>query len=68
MANMLKIFTQHPHEVGETYWQHLRRAFFTVLLLCLVQCALVVHALFPFLLVHTASNKLKYIIRGIPSP
>ena len=68
MENILKIFTQHPYEAGETYWQHLRRAFFTVLLLGLVQCALIIHALFPFLLVHTASNKLKYIIGGIPSP
>jgi len=64
----INIFTQHPKEVGETYTQHLIRSLFTVLILLTAQSALIVHAFFPFLLVHTASNKLKYIIRGIPSP
>jgi hypothetical protein len=61
------IFTRHPQKVGETYMQHLRRALFTVLILLTVQATLVIHAFFPFLLVHTASNKLKYIIQGIPN-
>ncbi len=63
---LTNIFLQHPKEVGETYTQHLRRALLAVLVLATAQAALVVHAFFPFLFVHTASNKLKSIIEGIP--
>ena len=64
---LTNIFSKHPNEVGETYIQHLRRSLFTVLILLVAQSALVIHAFFPFLLVHSASNRLKYIIEGIPN-
>ena len=63
----INIFSQHPNEVGETYMQHLKRSLFTVLILLTAQAAILIHAFFPFLLVHTASNKLKSIIKGIPN-
>ncbi len=66
MNKILKIFSQHPESAGETYLEHCFRALKTIVLLLIAQMALVVHAFFPFLFVHTASNKLKSIIEGIP--
>lgn len=63
---LINLFTQHLNDAGETYIQHLVRALSIVLVLTTAQVALVVHAFFPFLFVHTTSNKLKSIIEGIP--
>ena len=66
MNKILKIFLQHPEGVGETYLEHCFRSLKTIMILLLAQIALLVHAFFPFLFVHTASNKLKSIIEEIP--
>jgi len=66
MNKILKIFSQHPNSAGETYYQHCFRALKTIMLLSVAQTALLVHAFFPFLFVHTASDQLKSIIEGIP--
>lgn len=49
-------FTQHPHEIGESYWQHQRRALGFAVCLLLAGGAALVHALLPFLFVHTGSR------------
>ena len=56
---MKNIFTKHPKEVDETYFEHMCCAFkFHYTLLRLSLCALV-HAIFPFLCVTTASEGIK---------
>lgn len=56
---VLRLFTQHPHEAGETYWQHLR---FTLgmssrFLYCWL--ALFIHGIFPFLFTRTGSQQIE---------
>ena len=56
---MRNIFTEHPNSVNETYFEHMCCAFkfhFTLLRLSL---AALVHAIFPFLCVTTASDGIK---------
>jgi Family of unknown function (DUF6356) len=49
-------FTQHPHQIGETYWQHQRRALGFALQLLGAGLAALVHALLPFMFVETGSR------------
>ena len=54
--NLLRPFTEHPASVGESYWQHLRRAVgFGARMVC-GGCACLVHAFLPFLFVRTGST------------
>ncbi len=46
---MKNIFTEHPHEVGETYFSHCRFAFKLGLNLLVASFAYFTHAVFPFL-------------------
>ena len=56
---MKNLFTEHPHSVGETYFEHMRCAMkFHYTLLKLSMCALI-HAIFPFLCETTASDGIK---------
>ncbi len=56
---MKNLFTEHPHSVGETYFEHMRCAIkFHYTLLKLSMCALI-HAIFPFLCETTASDGIK---------
>lgn len=49
-------FTQHPAEVGETYWQHQRMALGFAVALFGAGFAALVHAFLPFLFVKTGSK------------
>jgi hypothetical protein len=51
-------FTAHPHSVGESYGQHCRFAFAFGITMLLGGLAAVIHSLFPFLCVTTASRAL----------
>jgi hypothetical protein len=51
-----QLFTQHPTSVGETYLQHSRVACSFGLRLLVGGTACLIHAVFPFLCVRTASN------------
>ena len=56
---MYNPFTKHPNSVGESYFEHMRcalRFHFTLLRLSL--CVLI-HSIFPFLCVTTASDGIK---------
>ncbi len=53
---MLNPFTAHPASVGETYFQHMRFAFRFGGRMLLGGIAAVVHSVFPFLFVTTASR------------
>jgi len=52
---MINIFTKHPKEVGETYFEHMYNALrYSVTFLLLFFVALI-HSIFPFLFTRTAS-------------
>lgn len=60
-ADVERAFTEHPHETGETYLQHL---WFTVKMggrLFYTTVVLTIHGLFPFLLVKTASRQIERV-------
>jgi hypothetical protein len=62
---IIKSFTDHPKSIGETYWQHFSFAF-NVSLGCLLISALAfIHAIFPFLFVTAASDRLERISKAI---
>ena len=58
-------FTRHPHEVGETYFQHMGVATRTGFKLAGGAIACFVHALFPFLFVTTGSQTIEKLHRQI---
>jgi len=43
-----KLFTKHPNEVGETYWQHFKAASRISWRSFLVSMTQLIHAIFPF--------------------
>ena len=53
---MLSRFTQHPADVNETYFQHLKVALSFSGRFCLGALAALVHAFFPFLFEKTGSK------------
>lgn len=57
---MKNIFTEHPHSIGETYFQHLKFAFIFGGNMVIGGLACIIHAIFPFLFQKTGSN---YLIR-----
>lgn len=62
-SELAKKFTEHPEETGETYLQHL---WFTTKMASRFLYALVVlliHGLFPFLLMRAASRQIENIYR-----
>ncbi|HVO49017.1 MAG TPA: DUF6356 family protein [Steroidobacteraceae bacterium] len=52
---MGRLFTAHPAEVGETYFEHLLRAASFGTRMMFAGGACLIHALFPFLFVKTGS-------------
>jgi hypothetical protein len=52
------LFLEHPHSVGETYFEHQRRAFWFAGELMTAGIACTLHALAPRLFVCTASAKI----------
>ncbi len=61
MSKPTNIFTQHPNEVGLTYFQHFIFAWSIVYKMIKGALACSIHAFFPFLFIETASN----IIKGL---
>ena len=49
-------FTEHPHAVKETYWQHLRFSLISAGRLLIAGLGAMIHAFFPFLCMFTASK------------
>lgn len=56
MTRLLRAFTEHPESVGETYWQHMAAALSFAFPLALAAAASLIHSVFPFLCVKTASS------------
>ena len=56
------LFQEHPNSLGETYWQHMLKAVKFSILFGAASVICLMHALFPFLFVSTASSIAKNII------
>ena len=56
---MLRLFTEHPASVGETYFQHLRFASRTGATMVVGGLACFVHGLMPFLCTTTGSRTIR---------
>jgi len=52
----MNVFTEHPHAVGETYFEHMRFALRFGTRMLVGGLAAIVHAVFPFLCITTASR------------
>ena len=52
---MINIFTKHPKEVGETYFEHMFNAVRFSLTFLLLFVVALIHSIFPFLFTKTAS-------------
>jgi len=57
--NTLRVFTEHPASVGESYFGHLRQASGFGLRLLVAGLACVLHGILPFLFVTTASDAVR---------
>jgi hypothetical protein len=65
MARLVDLFVAHPRSVGESYAHHARFAGLTGLRMVFAGLACVVHGLFPFLFVRTASTCIRELNDGI---
>jgi hypothetical protein len=54
--NLIRVFTEHPASVGESYTEHLFRALYFGLRMMFAGVACVVHGVLPFLFVRTGSR------------
>ena len=45
---MVNPFTKHPHSVGETYLEHMKKALKYSILLCTLSMVVFIHSVFPF--------------------
>lgn len=61
----MRIFTQHPASVGETYSQHFRHASGFGLAMIAGGCACMVHAVFPWLCERTGSSQIRKLYRSM---
>ena len=58
---LIKLFSEHPRSVGMSYFGHLLRAFGFAILLLYACLACLIHAIFPFIFEHTASNIIYFL-------
>jgi hypothetical protein len=55
----LKLFTEHPASVGETYFSHCRSALGFGASMVIAGVACILHAFFPFAFIQTGSNAIR---------
>lgn len=60
---MLKLFTAHPHEIGESYFQHLKNSSSFAFYMLAGGIAYLIHGIFPFLFVKTGSDKMFHVVK-----
>jgi len=58
---MLKLFTSHPHSVGETYWQHMKFAMICGFRLLRSGLLCMTHAIFPFIFKTKAADAIAHL-------
>lgn len=68
---MKNIFTEHPHSIGETYFQHMKFACLFGMKMLLGGLACIIHAFLPFLFQKTGSKLLldmtSHFVERMPS-
>lgn len=64
---MFKLFSQHPRQVNETYWQHACFACSVGIRMILGGIVCLIHAIFPFLFPNTASRIIISLYQKITS-
>lgn len=62
---MRNIFTEHPNEVGENYFQHMGHAIGFCLLLLSLSFKAFVHAVFPFWYRTSVSDRILKLSEGM---
>lgn len=60
---MKNIFTEHPHSIGETYFQHIKFAGIFGIKMLMGGLACIIHSIFPFLFENTGSQVLFKMMR-----
>ena len=61
MTDPRKLFTDHPHTVGETYAEHFQTAFSFGTRMIAAGGACMLHGMFPFLFVRTGSTTVRHL-------
>lgn len=64
---MRKLFRMHPQSIGETYVQHLLEAAYCGLIMLFSGVICIIHAIFPFLFITTASKRIVYLVQRFES-
>ncbi|HEY2033190.1 MAG TPA: DUF6356 family protein [Rhizomicrobium sp.] len=59
--SFVKLFTEHPRSVGETYSEHLMTACIFGARMVVAGSACVLHGVFPFLFVKTGSTTVRHL-------
>ena len=49
LKKIYDLFTDHPYDVGETYWEHMREALTIALEMYCAFVTQTIHAIFPFI-------------------
>lgn len=60
---MKNVFTEHPHSIGETYFQHFKFASIFGAKMMIGGLACIIHAIFPSVFEKTGSNVLLQMMR-----
>ena len=60
---MLNLFTKHPKEQNETYFQHMLAAWKICAILKILLLKSIIHSIFPFLFTSALSDKIKCLQR-----
>jgi hypothetical protein len=61
MGSLERLFSEHPHSVGETYWEHMASAFSFGSRMLVAGFACLMHGLMPFLFVRTGSTTIRHL-------
>jgi hypothetical protein len=61
MTPIVRLFSEHPNSVGETYTQHLVTAFAFGARMIAAGSACMLHGIFPFLFVRTGSTTVRHL-------
>jgi hypothetical protein len=57
----IRLFTQHPRSVGESYFEHMGSATVFGSRMVVAGCACLLHGIFPFLFVTTGSQTVRHL-------
>ena len=55
-SRLLHLFTEHPHSVNMTYWQHNKFSMYLAYCLFTGSIKAIIHAFFPFLFITSSSD------------